>query len=175
MPRGQRPLWGRTKATMDQSKATFPLECLCQPLRAKAYKGGNLAKLWSISSGRGAIFIYGTIQSCWNFTRRQLSPILKFECKPLLVIVSNPSSGNKFNEKKIKLKQMRFSIFCHRPSSRANVSLPTDLLLGPNWLSSSHDSQLFHFLLNSNWLLASFVCQWFNNALASLMRKNILW
>ena len=124
MPRGQRPLWGRTKATMDQSKATFPLECLCQPLRAKAYKGGNLAKLWSISSGRGAIFIYGTIQSCWNFTRRQLSPILKFECKPLLVIVSNPSSGNKFNEKKIKLKQMRFSIFCHRPSSRANVSLP---------------------------------------------------
>ena len=41
-------------------------------------------------------------------------------------------------------------------------------LLGPNWLSSSHDSHLFHFLLNSNWLLAPFVGQWFN-ALASPM------
>ena len=194
------------------------------PLRAKAYKGGNLAKLWSILSGRGAIIHHiWTFQSCWNFTHRQLRPF-NFKLWPLSSFDHSLKLGKsilqqvrwKFNELK---NQMRFSIFCHRPNSTPNLQLPqlgwsvigpklakiilksfenqielkqirfsfllqahlmsrfrdpSDLLLGPNWLLSSHDSHLFHFLLNSNWLLASFVAQWFN-AIASPTLKNTEW
>ena len=145
------------RATMEQSKATFPLECFSYsfllfptlsfswvpflPPRAKAYKGGNLAKLWSISSGRGAIFIYGRfnvgeILHVINFKVYKVWPqfqVGQIYCQHPLWKLFNEIRLDCFLEKQWKLNQIEKFNFCQRPDSTPNVLLPRLVrsLIGP--------------------------------------------